>query len=96
VWITWSATYIISPTDFRFSEQGIVIEKFGKRTQIPWEHIVQVRRDPLNTSIFVDMQTLTRYEKLIVGRFSISLMQLHYREADALIREKVGSRYKRL
>lgn len=94
VWILWVFGYIVYPTDFGFSEQGIVVEKFRRRILISWDNIIQVDRDYINTQVFVDMKPFTRYERFIVSRFSISpLTCLHYREADNFIREKVGNKY---
>lgn len=95
IWIVIGA--LVSPLDVGFSEDGIVVEKFGRQIFFPWEEVVLATRSAGNIKIYGSGKSLTRYERLITNTIGISpLTHCNYKYAAKLISEKVGEKYKRL
>jgi len=94
IWIVIGA--LVSPLDVGFSDNGIVIEKFGRQIFLPWEEVVLATRSGGIIKIYGSGKSLTRYERLITDTISISpITHRNYKYAAKLISEKVGEKYKR-
>ncbi|MBA3867710.1 MAG: hypothetical protein H0X30_01000 [Anaerolineae bacterium] len=96
MWIWIVIVFLLSPMDVGFSDNGIVIEKFGRQIFFPWEEVVLVTRSGGIIKIYGSGKSLTRYERLITNTISITpLTNRNYKDAAKLIGEKVGYGYKR-